>query len=165
MLKISLSLKELDFRQLTDVYQDSIRQSGYEHYYHESEQQQILMAEQDLYLYLKEFYKIHDAYCAVWEENGVYISALRMEPYRDGLLVNGLETMPNMRRRGYGVLLLKAVLAHIRKTSSLPVYSHVDKNNTASLSLHQKAGFKRIFDNASFLDGSVRNSAYTLQFR
>ena len=164
MLKIASTFFELDFRRLTDVYEDSNRQLGHTRYRNEHDTQQLLMAEQDLYFYLKEFYKTQGAYCAVWQEGAVYISALRIEPFRDGLLLNGLETIPHMRRRGYGFMLVEAVLTDIRSRTTLPVYSHIDKSNVASLLLHEKAGFARISDQATFLDGSVQNSAYTLKF-
>ncbi len=164
MLKILSSFHALQFRQLSDVYEDSNCQLGHMRYRNEHEAQQLLMAEQDLYSYLKEFYKMQGAYCAVWQEGDMYISALRIEPFRDGLLLSGLETIPHMRRRGYGLQLVKAVLEDIRSRTTLPVYSHIDKSNVASLFLHEKAGFVRIYDQATFLDGSVQNSAYTLKF-
>ena len=60
---------------------------------------------------------------AVLEEGGAYRSAVRWEPYADGVLISALETVPEMRRKGYGEQLLREVL---RRTDR-KVYSHIAK--------------------------------------
>ncbi len=117
-----------------------------------------LTLRQDFYTYLRhEFFTQPGAMLAVWKAQGIYVSALRLEPYRDGLLLTGLETHPEHRGRGYAQELLGAVLSREGK-----VYSHVDKRNLISLHVHQKAGFQIISDTAVYLDGSADSKCWTL---
>ena len=148
MLKIIKSMSELQEEQLLSVYSGSITN-----------------AKEVCYLvdYLREdFFRHKDACCCVWSEESVYKSALRLEPYRDGLLLQALETVPDARKKGYGFLLVKAVLEYCNRTEYKCVYSHVDKRNDASLNLHRKCGFQKVADSAILLDGTVTANYYTL---
>ena len=161
-LLITNALRELDFRQLMDVYEQSNRQTGRENYPGFPEYQQLLMAEQDVYVYLKEyFFADAKAYYAIWAPEGRYRAAVRLEPYRDGYLIAALETAPESRRKGYGSNLLKQVIVFLAKTDCSKVYAHIDKKNTASLALHSVCGFCKISDHAVLLDGSVLQSYCT----
>ncbi len=110
----------------------------------------------DFYEELEAFFAAGDGVWAVWETEGVYVSALRLEPYRDGFLLAGLETHPRYRGQGYAQRLLAAVLPEGA------VYSHVAKDNPVSLHIHEKLGFQIISDCAVYLDGSADRKAYTL---
>lgn len=160
MLSVIRSLQELKFGQLMQVYDECNRENGGEFYPELPQNQQILQAEQDFYQYLREcFFRTEGAFYAVWEENGSYVCALRMEPYQDGMLLEALETAPEHRKRGYAASLISAVL----KLPEMPkVYAHVHKKNTASLRTHASCGFQRILEHALYIDGSVRSHSCTL---
>ena len=96
---------------------------------------------------------------AIWEAEGRYVSALRLEPYRDGLLLEALETAPDQRRKGYGRRLILSVLEQF---PGVKIYSHVHKRNLPSLAIHEKCGFRRISEQAVYIDGSVNSRACTL---
>jgi len=148
MLKVIKSISELDLEQLLSVYSGS---------------NQNLKAEISFLSYLREdFFQQKDAYYCFWVADNIYKSALRLEPYRDGLLLQALETEPTARKMGYGCLLLKSVLEYITETKYKCIYSHVDKHNIASLKLHRKCGFQTVADSAALLDGTVTTNAYTL---
>lgn len=69
-----------------DSYPDLTRDEG------------IKKAEQNFYQYLQNnFFCNEGVVYAIWEEDGQYISALRLEPYQDGLLLEALETKPSYR--------------------------------------------------------------------
>lgn len=160
MLIIARKLNELSFGKLMEVYREGNLENGQERWPDEPEARQIALAEQDFYNYLQQvFFKTDGAYYLVLEEKGKYISALRMEPYRDGLLLAALETLPEMRNRGYGT---KLVLAALTQTGNAKIYSHVSKKNSASLRTHEKSGFKRILEYAVYADGSVNDRCCTL---
>ena len=163
MLKIILSLKELDFSQLADVYSQSCRESGDMNYGKFPEAQRIFLAEQDFFGDLRCFFRDKNAFYAVWEADGRYVSALRMEPYRDGLLLEGLETAQEMRGRGYAKLLVSSVLCELMSSDKTVVYSHIDKKNAPSLCVHRACGFEMIRDCAVYADGSVSHKAYTMR--
>lgn len=164
MLKIYQTMRSLSFGKLMTVYDTSNREHGAQIAPEESEDRQMELSEQDFYFYLRDsFFKTPGARYAVWEVNGRYVSALRLEPYRDGLLLEGLETAPDQRGRGYATQLLQAVLAELEPP--VPVYSHVDKKNAASHQVHCNAGFTVLSDSASFVDGSANHRSYTLVYR
>lgn len=155
MLVLAHSLRELRFGELMTVYADSNLEaaSGRSNL---SAAFALQLAEQDLYQYLRDvFFPTSGALCAVWEEEGCYVSALRLEPYRDGLLLEALETAPGCRRKGYAASLIRAVHEHLKAQGGAKLYSHVNKRNTASLKTHEKCGFWVMSDHAVYINGSV----------
>ena len=163
MLKIAKTLQQLNFSSLMDIYIEGNVENGRYNYPEMSAQEQLREAEQDFYQYLQSvFFRQEDSYYAIWEADGCYRSALRLEPYADGLLLCALETAPESRRQGYASALIKAVLEHLSARGSGVVYSHVSKRNVPSLKVHEKCGFEIIKDHAVYSDGSVLNSHVTL---
>lgn len=161
MLEVFDSLKNLNFQMLMDVYAQSNRENAEVYFPQLSEPQGVAMVEQQFYTFLQEvFFKTRDSRYCVWLEDGKYVSALRLEPYRDGLLLEALETAPEQRHKGYGRRLMQAALGQIQ---GKPVYSHVGKRNAASLALHMGCGFEKIQDCAVYIDGSVSQNAVTLK--
>ena len=160
MLIIARKLNELSFGKLMDVYAEGNLENGQDLWPDEPEGRQIALAEQEFYSYLQQvFFKTEGAQYLIWEVNGRYCSALRLEPYQDGLLLEALETAPEMRRMGYAASLLQAALETVAGTK---VYSHVGKRNTASLRTHEKCGFVRILEHSVYADGSVNDRCCTL---
>lgn len=161
MLVLAHSLRELRFGALMGVYLRGNQEKAERDYPEEPTGSGLRLAEEDFYRYLREcFFRTPGAVYAIWEEGGSYVSALRLEPYRDGVLVTALETAPGQRRKGYASRLLNAVLG----TLDGPVYSHVAKSNVPSLALHEKLGFGRIQETALYLDGSLDHRACTLRW-
>ena len=120
--------------------------------------QQMVKAEQEFGDYLrKDFFFVRGAYYCIWVVNGVYLSALRLEPYMDGFLLCALETKLSARRKGHATALLKASLDEV----DLPVYSHIRKDNRASIAAHRACGFRLHHEGAQFLDGSVSSNSDT----
>lgn len=155
MLQLFTSMKELNMRQLLRVHSESIYANC------GTENLRQLQAEQEFFDYLHEFFYHYDGIYALWVTKGNYCSALRLEPYQDGLLLSGLETAPAVRGRGYATLLVQAVLSYLPDSGYRKLYSHVDKNHSASLKVHTNCGFQRILEHAVFLDGSVYQSSCT----
>ena len=161
MLYLTHSLSQLHFGSLMTVYGESNRENGREFWPEEPEMRQIQLAEEDFYRYLSQvFFQTRGAVYAVWEKNGRYVSALRLEPYRDGLLLEALETAPEQRRKGYAAALIRAVQGFLEGKTKL--YSHVDRRNLPSLKVHETCGFRRVADFAVYVDGSVDQKMYTL---
>lgn len=166
MLSIARNLGQLSFGKLMEVYLEANRENGAELAPEETEERKLQLAEEDFYTYLHDsFFKKPDAVYYIWEEAGSYVSALRLEPYRDGLLLEALETAPKRRRQGYATRLMNAVLFTLSEQGSVCVYSHVNKKNIPSLKIHQHCGFQIISDYAAYIDGSVNHRAYTLQYK
>ena len=147
MLLTAKKLGDLSFSQLMEVYIEGNRQRGCS----------LLEAEQEFYDYLSQvFFSIPGAVYYVWEEGGSYVSALRLKPWEDGLLLEALETRPDQRKRGCAFKLINAVLQEI---GSQKVYAHVSKSNAASLRTLQKCGFSILRDAN---DGTENHSIHTL---
>lgn len=160
MLLICTKPSQINFGQLMRVYSQSNRQSGAMRYPDLSDERQLYEAEQDYYLFLREFYTVPDAVYLIWTSDGIYKSALRLEPYRDGLLIEGLETAPEYRKMGYAKKLLSEAVSYISATQHSILYSHIAKNNFVSQNVHMACGFREILDYAVYIDGSVdRNSS------
>ena len=160
MLIIAHKLHEFTFGKLMDVYAEGNLENGQDLWPDETESRQIALAEQEFYNYLQQvFFRTNGAQYLIWEENGRYVSALRLEPYQDGLLLEALETLPQARRKGYAVRLIEASLEFV---GNAKVYSHVHKQNVASLRTHEKCGFAKVLDYAVYADGSVNDRCCTL---
>lgn len=152
MLQIYTGLGQIRFGELMEVYSESVAENGEDFYPHLSAAEQVLRARQEFYAYLQQGFFTNEAevYC-IWQENGNYVCALRLEPYEDGLLLEALETRPSYRRQGYARKLIEAVLKIYGEGK---IYSHIGHKNTASLAVHQKCGFVKISDHARYVDGS-----------
>lgn len=158
MLEIVRTMGALDFQELMAVYRESNVGNAQE------QDIPIAQVEQNFADYLREdFFRQTGAFYCLWKENGRTVSALRLEPFEDGLLLEALETMPEQRRRGYGKALVLAALDHVRNEYGKPVYSHVWKRNYASMALHAACGFTQVLDYAKLIDGSVNTSHVTLK--
>lgn len=157
MLLIAKRLAELDFPALMDIYIEGNREKADEY-----GDGGLLQAEREFYDYLREvFFRQRDAFYAVWVEQGKYASALRLEPYKDGWLLEALETAPDHRKRGYAKALMGSVLEMMGQSV---IYSHVSKRNEASLRTHYACGFVKHLDHVVYLDGSVSHRGITLQY-
>lgn len=159
MLCIYQNLRQLRFGELMEVYRESVAANGRELYPELSDGEQILKAEQDFYAYLRQgfFNRSDDLYC-IWEEEGRYVSALRLQKFADGLLLEALETRPEYRRRGYGEQLISAVQEMV---GSRKLYSHIHHRNFPSVEIHEKCRFRKISDISRYADGSVNNRCGT----
>lgn len=160
MLVVAKSLKDLSFADLMMVYEEGNRENAEDFWPDMPEGQRLLRAEQEFHQFLQEvFFPTTGAVYCVWEVDGRYVSALRLEPYKDGLLLEALETDPAERRRGYSEALMRAVLERFGGTK---IYSHVGKRNEPSLRAHEKCGFRRVQEFAVYVDGSVNQRCCTL---
>jgi GNAT superfamily N-acetyltransferase len=162
MLKIFRSLKGLNKAQLLIVYEQSIRQEGKQRYPSLPDNLQCLRAEEDFCAFLDLFLADKQSIYAVWAPDGVYRAALRIEAYRDGFLLSGLETALEGRHKGYATALIKETQKHLSELGPYKLYSHVGKANTASLHVHRKCGFIRVLEHAEYVDGSVFHNVCTL---
>lgn len=161
MFQVITSVKQLNFGQLCKVYADELLRDGRRNYPNLNANMQAMEAEQDFYYFLKDFLgKINGNYF-IWQAGGVYQSALRIEPYQDGVILTGLQTAPESRRRGYAKALLESTLIYLSEHGIAQVYSHIRNDNLASLKLHLAAGFLKISDYAVYLDGSADHRSAT----
>lgn len=166
MLYVYRRLSDLNFGKLMDLYSEGNAENAREQYPDMDLNARISNVEQEFYQYLLAvFFPTKGAFYAVWEESGMYLSALRMEPYRDGLLLAALETHPDYRNRGYAKMLISAVLTQLSQSGVPTVYAHVYKRNEPSLRTHLSCGFSRVSEQATYIDGSVNPRYCTLLYK
>ena len=160
MLILVNKLRDLRFSQLMAVYQEGNEENGREFWPEHSAGEQLLRAETEFYRYLREvFFPTPGAVYALWAQKDQYVSALRLEPFGDGLLLEALETHPDHRRKGYARELILAVAEAFPGNR---IYSHIGKKNLASLGVHESCGFRRIAQQARYIDGSVDSRCCTM---
>ena len=159
MIIVADRISKLDVEQLMLLYKDDIETARRERYKSLPEAEGRLRAERDYERYLRDvFFSQMSARMFVLEEKGVYASAVCLESFSDGLLLNSLITTSCMRRKGYGEQLVRYALQFL---SGKCVYAHIHYKNKASVALHEKLGFVRLHEYAHMLDGSVRSDHYT----
>ena len=162
MLVIAKNPRELSFGKMMEIYVEGCLERGQELYPDETEARQIAIGEQEFYNYLEQvFFRTPNAFYAVWQTEGEYVSALRLEPFRDGMLLEALETRPDSRRKGHAKALIEAVLEQI---GDVKIYSHVRKSNLTSMRTHESCGFQKCLDHAVCVDGSVRQDTVTMGY-
>ena len=158
MLIAIKNISQISYRAIMDLYEQDLLQTAKESYPALSAPEALMEAEQDFYAYLADvFFQTPEACLYVWQQDGKWVSCLRVEPYADGFLVCGLTSALAYRRKGYARGLLEAVVAQMHK----PLYSHVEKSNFPSLALHEKCGFTRQLEYAQMLDGEVLHNFST----
>lgn len=161
MLKLVYRIQDLSLSNLTDIYQEENIEIGKEIYESLSPQEQLLRAEQDFREYICDFMKPAESFYALWLVDNRYIAALRMEPYQDGFLLAGLETIPDARHHGYASMLVKATLSYMESQGKIPVYSHIHNKNAVSRKIHCSCGFREIMPYAVYVNGSVSQNCRT----
>ena len=161
MLTVATSLRQLNWAQLMALYEEGNRENGEDLYPDCPLEQQLFLAEQDFYDYLKTgfFTQPGDRYC-LWTVDGIYVSTLRLQNYQDGLLLEALETHPGHRGRGYAKKLVAAVLEGVHEK----VYSHISPRNGPSLAVHKACGFQKILSHSVYADGSVNSRCHTYRY-
>lgn len=165
MLILAKSMEELSFKDLMEIYIEGNREHGAELWPEKPLEEQLALSKQDFHSYLEEdFFSKPGAVYAVWEADGKYVSALRLEPNRDGLLMEALETAPGERRKGYAAALIRTVQEWLKGQETVKIYSHVSKRNAASLATHERCGFRRFLDHTVRWDGSMNPNAVTMLY-
>lgn len=159
-------IKDCNLSGIYSVYSQTLEEDRASHYRNLDTNEGFLLASQDYYQYLSQiFFQTPGAVLAVYFHEGEYASALRLEPYRDGYLLSGLETAPKSRRKGYALRLVRHVIAYCKENGIAVIYSHIHKQNTASKNLHLSAGFEVISDSATLIDGTFSTQYETLSHR
>lgn len=126
-----------------------------------SQMEQLCQQKQDVDYLRFEFFRKEGALCCLWMEQERCVSLARVEPWRDGFLLTGLQTAADRRRCGCAASLLTEICAYLKAQGASKLYSHVGKGNVASVRTHKACGFCKISDMAAYLDGSVDGKAAT----
>ena len=160
MLRTIHTMEELDISGWMEVYREGHEENGAYFYPDEPPERALHLAEEDSRRFLEGFFQIPGAQYWIWEEEGRYVSCLRLKPDRDGLLLEALETRPDCRRRGFGKQLILSVLSHLPRGTR--IYSEISKENLPSLAIHRVCGFSQVLDYGLQEDGSKADHCVTM---
>lgn len=144
LLRIT-SCTDLDSRKLMDIYSENNTENAEDFYPGETDRDVALRKVETGFMSFleQEFFTWTKAACWIWEEDGLWVSALRNCEIQDGLhYLEALETHPAHRNKGYGSLLLSRVLSAMREDGPFRLCDCVSKRNAASLKIHEKCGFR-----------------------
>ena len=160
MITIINDPAELKYSPLMTLYAEDLCAQAQAEYADRSVNEGLMRAEQDFYAYMTQvFLKTEGAYLALLDN---YEAALRIEPYQDGYLLTGLTTAPHCRRQGYATRLLNAVVQILPDHAQL--YSHVEKQNAASIAFHEKFGFEKRLPYGKMLNGELLHNFWTFSY-
>ena len=160
MLRTIHTMEELDISGWMEVYREGHEENGAYFYPDEPPERALHLAEEDSRRFLEGFFQIPGAQYWIWEEEGRYVSCLRLKPDRDGLLLEALETRPDCRRRGFCKQLILSVLSHLPRGTK--IYSEISKENLPSLAIHRVCGFSQVLDYGLQEDGSKADHCVTM---
>lgn len=155
---------DIDTTALIAVYSQTIHQNAYKFHRNHADHERSILAEEQFIDDLRDFFQLPNAKVFLWQIDDRCVSALRSEPYLNGVLITHLETAPDMRGRGYAKKLLASVIQYLQKLGVRKIYSHVGKQNAPSIAVHRSNGFYVQKDCATLLDGTVSQNFYTLQY-
>lgn len=103
----------------------------------------VRRVEADFQDYLRrDFFSREGSHYLILEDNGLWVSALRLSCVEEGLwYLEALETRPDCRRRGYGAKILTEALEYLKGKGPFRLCDCVSKRNVPSLKTHEKCGF------------------------
>lgn len=133
--------KEDMYRMVHSVYIEASYENAKEKY-PESEDLTEAMKQEETYFvekFLGKFMSKNENSYYVLEENGVWVSALRLTKLDGYFYMEALETAPDYRKKGYAEKLICEVIKQLGE--SAVIRSNVRKTNVASLATHKKCGF------------------------
>ena len=168
MLRRLETFARVDGRRLMDIYrEDNIENTDYFYPDMKDKAQALARVEQDFLHYLETdfFFKPGNTYW-VLEENGVWVSALRLTELSPGdYYLEALSTHPDFRRQGCAARLLEAVLAELKKEGPFRLRDCVGKKNVPSMGVHEKCGFRiAAQDGTDYLSGEVNERCYGMEY-
>lgn len=167
LLKIT-EYRDLDKRKLMDVYSESNFENTDYFYPDETDKDlAVRMVEEGFLAFLKDdFFSDPGASYWILEENGVWISALRINRIQPGLYyLEALETHPDHRIKGYASRLLSGVIDSLKQEGPFRLCDCVSKKNLASLKTHEKCGFRIVSEAGyDYLQGEADEHDFGLEY-
>lgn len=142
MLLTLRSLTDEDIPKLMAIYAEGNRENA-DYFYPDLEPEEgerLVTADFVKFLRTEFFPRPGNTYY-VLEEEGRWVSALRVSETEDGLYLEALETAPGLRRQGRAARLLTQALELWRDQGVPAVRDSVSYHNAASLATHKKCGF------------------------
>lgn len=162
-------LKGLDFAKLMAIYREGNEENASYFYPNLLDKTEaIRRVEGDFLDYLRrDFFSRAGARYLVLEEDGIWVSALRLTPLEERRwYLEALETRPDCRRKGCGARLLAGTLERLKEEGPFQLFDCVSKKNFPSLRMHEKSGFFVTAEPAwDYLRGVAEPGCLGLEYR
>ncbi len=121
--------------------------------------------EQGFLEFVREFLSKERNRYYILEENGEWVSALRLTHIEDFYYLEALETAESHRQKGYAVRLLQKVIALLRTRGKVEIRCNVHKKNIPSLATHKKCGFTVAEENGvNYISGTQSEYVYGMLY-
>lgn len=161
--------EDLDAAKLMRIYAESNYENTAYFYPEETDKDTAMRKVEEGFLnFLKnDFFTQSGASLCVLVENGVWISALRLNRIETGLyFLEALETRADQRGKGYASVLLNDVIESLKKEGPFRLCDCVSKSNAASLRTHEKCGFRIVSDAGyDYLSKEADGRDFGLEYR
>lgn len=168
MLITITKYRDLDARKLMDIYSEGNLENADYFYPDETDKNAAVRKVETRFLdYLKnDFFRQAGASYWILEEDGVWISALRLSRIQTDLYyLEALETRPDRRGEGSASLLLSGVVDALKNAGPFRLCDCVSKKNLASLRTHEKCGFQIVSEKGyDYLQGVARDHVFGLEY-
>ena len=163
------SFEALDGARLMTLYRES-NEENIDYFFPGAEDraQALRQVEQGFLDYLqKDFFSVPGSEYRVLVEYGVWLSALRLYPVREGLYyMEALETDPARRREGCAARLLEGVIAELKARVPFRLCDCVGVNNLPSLRTHERCGFRIVGEPGwDWLRDAPDEGTYGMEYR
>ncbi len=169
MLYQMKSYQAVDERKLMDIYyEDNVVNSLSMFPDIKDKDLRIKKCEEDYLSYLKnEFFKIGNT--SIWvltNSDEVWVSALRLYRIKnDVYYLEALATHPYYRKNGYASKLIRDMINVLKKEGDFRLFSCVNKQNLASLRVHEKCGFVTDTDREyNVIYSDIKEDDYSLKY-
>ena len=161
--------EELDGRRLMTLYRES-NEENIDYFFPGAEDraQALRQVEQGFLDYLRgDFFAKEGNEYRVLEEDGEWLSALRLYPVREGLYyIEALETDPARRREGCAARLLEGVIAGLKARGPFRLCDCVGVKNLPSLRTHERCGFRIVGEpGRDWLRDAPDEGTYGMEYR
>lgn len=166
------SYNDIDTRKLMDLYMEGNMENVDYFYPNKADKDAALsLVEENFLKFLKtDFFERPISTYYILEEDGVWVSALRLSLVEDfqcrRYYLEALETRPDSRLKGHASRLLDEVVANLKAKGSFVLCDCVSKRNEPSLRTHLKCGFQ-IASNEGFdyLQNEANPCYYGMEYR
>lgn len=166
MIKI-IQCNDMDDSKLMSIYAEGNFENT-DYFYPEitDKAEAVKKVEHDFCEYIKTKFLNGTNIYYVWENDGIWVSALRLYYIKDNFYyLEALETAPDFRRKGYAAQLITAVINELKLNGHFKICSCVRKNNIASLNTHKKCGFNIVSENGyDYLQKEINVRNYGMEY-
>lgn len=158
---------EIDDKKLMGIYSESNKENINTFFPQIKDKKEALKKTEEAFCnYMKTEFLDGKNVCYVWEDKGLWVSALRLYLIENNVyFLEALETAPNFRKKGYASQLLLAVIDNLKSNGEFKICDYVSKKNTASLNTHKKCGFKIVSETGyDYLQREYIENCYGLEY-